>query len=47
MKRSAQITPVKPIVLLMAGKTEMARDAVASHTGKMASVGQVFYGVAK
>ena len=46
MKRSARITPVKPIVLLMAGRTEMARQAVASHTGKMAGVGQVFHGVA-
>lgn len=41
------ITPRKPVVVLKAGRSEIAQSAIASHTGKMASPGDVFYGAGK
>ena len=43
----SQITPRKPVVVLKAGRSEIAQTAIASHTGKMASPDDVFYGAGK
>lgn len=43
----SRITPCKPVVVLKAGRSESARTAIASHTGKMASSADVFYGAGK
>lgn len=42
-----KITPVKPIVVLKAGRSEAAIRAVASHTGKMATSGDLFFGAGR
>jgi len=42
-----KLTPRKPVVVLKAGRSEAAIEAVASHTGKMASPTGVFFGAAK
>ena len=42
-----RITPRKPVVVLKAGRSEIAQKAIASHTGKMASPVDIFYGAAK
>ena len=42
-----QITPRKPVVVLKAGRSEVAQTAIASHTGKMASPVDIFYGAGK
>ena len=41
------ITPRKPVVVLKAGSSEIAQAAIASHTGKLASPVNIFYGAAK
>ena len=41
------ITTRKPVVVLKAGRSEVAQLAIASHTGKMASPVNIFYGAAK
>ncbi len=41
------ITPHKPVVVLKAGRLEIAQKAIASHTGKMASPADIFYGAGK
>jgi acyl-CoA synthetase (NDP forming) len=41
------ITPRKPVVVLKAGRSEVAQLAIASHTGKLASPVNIFYGAAK
>jgi acyl-CoA synthetase (NDP forming) len=41
------ITPRKPVVVLKAGRSEIARTAIASHTGKMASPADVFCSAGK
>jgi acyl-CoA synthetase (NDP forming) len=41
------ISPCKPIVVLKAGRSEIAQAAIASHTGKMASPADIFYGAGK
>ncbi|HQG32183.1 MAG TPA: CoA-binding protein, partial [Deltaproteobacteria bacterium] len=40
-------TPVKPVIVLKAGRSEEALHAVASHTGKMSSPAEVFTGAAR
>jgi acetate---CoA ligase (ADP-forming) subunit alpha len=42
-----KITPYKPVVVLKAGRSEAAQRAIASHTGKMASAVDIFYGAGK
>jgi acyl-CoA synthetase (NDP forming) len=42
-----EITPRKPVVVLKAGRSEAAQRAIASHTGKMASAVDIFYGAGK
>jgi acyl-CoA synthetase (NDP forming) len=42
-----KITPYKPVVVLKAGRSEAAQKAIASHTGKMASAVDIFYGAGK
>jgi acetate---CoA ligase (ADP-forming) len=41
------ITPTKPVIVLKAGRSEIAQAAIASHTGNMASPVNIFYGAAK
>ena len=38
---------IKPVVVLKAGRSEAAQKAIASHTGKMASAVDIFYGAGK
>jgi len=42
-----KIAPVKPVVVLKAGRSEAAIRAVASHTGKMAASGDIFFGAGR
>ncbi len=42
-----RIAPGKPVVVLKAGRSAIARSAIASHTGKMASPDDVFCGAGK
>ena len=42
-----EIVPRKPVVVLKAGRSEAALTAVASHTGKMASSGPIFFGAGR
>ncbi|MBN1663590.1 MAG: CoA-binding protein [Deltaproteobacteria bacterium] len=42
-----KITPRKPVVVLKAGRSDVAQRAIASHTGKMASPVDIFYGTGK
>ncbi len=42
-----RITPLKPVVVLKAGRSESAQKAIASHTGKMASSAEVFWGAGR
>ncbi|MCP4138521.1 MAG: hypothetical protein GY754_46615 [bacterium] len=47
-EKCKEIVPKKPVVLLKAGRTDMAARAVASHTGKiMAASGRVLQGACK
>ncbi|MGD0275823.1 MAG: CoA-binding protein [Syntrophales bacterium] len=41
------LTPEKPVIVLKAGRSDAAMEAVASHTGKMASPAEVFFGASK
>jgi acetate---CoA ligase (ADP-forming) len=43
----SRITPFKPVVVLKAGRSETARKAIASHTGKMASDSEIFWGAGR
>ncbi len=47
MELCRRITPFKPVVVLKAGRSESARKAIASHTGKMASEGEIFWGAGR
>jgi acyl-CoA synthetase (NDP forming) len=42
-----KITPHKPVVVLKAGRSEAAQKAIVSHTGKMASPIEIFYGAGR
>lgn len=42
-----KITPIKPVVVLKAGRSEEAIRAVASHTGKMAASSGIFFGAGR
>ncbi|MBN1614041.1 MAG: CoA-binding protein, partial [Deltaproteobacteria bacterium] len=47
VERCRKIAPSKPVVVLKAGRSEAAIRAVASHTGKMASPGDIFFGAGR
>ena len=47
LDRCRRIAPGKPVVVLKAGRSEAAMEAIASHTGTMASPGDVFFGAAR
>lgn len=40
-------TPTKPVVVLKVGRSEAAQRAIASHTGRMASPMEVFWGASR
>lgn len=47
IEKCAKVTPNKPVVVLKAGRSEASAKAVASHTGRIATTGKVFFGACK